>query len=185
MNKDSVEYVKTKAVVATFGNFLLPPFVHILGKKIYFNPFVQRVILCKHCLRYGHSIGICKILSKPGFCMRCDGPGHEAEECKEPRPKCINCCRFKCGDTSHAADSPNCPSLLQQKEVKKLMAINCWSALEAIKFINNNTGNTSVRYSGRNPAYPTLAEFMPPGNHLYSQAAAPASKQKTQVSGLL
>lgn len=47
-NNNNVSNVDIKAVVTTFGNFLLPPFVHILGKRIYFNPFVQRVIRCIH-----------------------------------------------------------------------------------------------------------------------------------------
>lgn len=142
-NDNAVSYVNTRAVIATFKNFLLTSFVHILGKRIYLNPFVQRITKCDHCLRYGHSANICKNQSKPCICAKC---GVKAVACASPLLSCINCLRDKSNSkTDHAADHEACPIFRQQKELRRIMAVYCFLIGEALNFLK--TGRKVDRYS--------------------------------------
>lgn len=171
VNKDSgeISYEDTKAIIAIFSNIVLPPYVYVLGKRIYLNPFVQRVVMCDHCMRYGHHKGICRSSDKPKTCKNCGESGHEASSCVASKPKCINCFRYKFKhEFDHPADHGLCPALLQQKEARRLMAMECLSSGEAISRIRS--GVTTGGDGGVVGAYPapSLAEFMPAWSTLKS-----------------
>ncbi|XP_025156717.1 uncharacterized protein LOC112589067 isoform X1 [Harpegnathos saltator] len=133
-----VKYVDTNTIVAVFPNITLPNYSLLIGKRIYMIPFIQRVIRCLHCQRFGHSIRVCRGRRSPITCARCTGSGHSDDECSSKKIKCINCLRLKREDKDlmHKASDVKCPVFLEQK-LKKIMATFCLSPGEADMFLRD------------------------------------------------
>lgn len=182
------EYVNTRASVTTFENLPLPAYVNILGKRIYLNPFIQRVQRCIHCQRFGHIKNLCKNINKPNICDRCGGEGHEESKCLTEVAKCINCVRAKYSKYNHFADNPDCPALAFQKEIKKRLATLCISPSEAIHSMGKNQSQPfSDNYTYASQVYdniplPTLREFIPalgiPFGKISKSQGAPLARKR-------
>ena len=88
---------------------------------VYFNGYASRaydsydVPICYHCCGFNHFANNCPHKEKPAICRKCSGP-HVAKNCSSDSLKCVNCVRIKSRDTSHIANSSDCPQLLKEKE---------------------------------------------------------------------
>lgn len=79
--KDKFIYIETNATIATFSNF--PSYAIVLEKRVYLNPFLQKVQRCLHCQRFGHNRRICKDIKLSNICYKCGQKDHEANACSK------------------------------------------------------------------------------------------------------
>lgn len=95
--------VPSNTIEATFEDVTLPPFVLVLGKRIYLKSFISRTYRYLHCQRFGHTIKICKNLKSPAICARCGVSGHSEDVCCVIIPGCVNCKRVNGSVAEHRA----------------------------------------------------------------------------------
>ena len=116
--------INTRSVIVTFKSQVLPKYVAIGHVKCEVNAFVQKVVLCYNCFRYGHTKQQCKSKSR---CPKCEG-NHKVEECEVNGKKCFHC------DGPHLPnDIKKCSEFTRQKLIKKSMAENNLSYKDAEK----------------------------------------------------
>lgn len=135
-DKEQLVYVNTGTVVFTFKGKVIPKEVHVcllnLEVDIYINPVIQ----CYRCLRFGHTKQQCR--SRTGRCDKCGELNHYISECKEQQSTC-----FFCQD-NHDATSKNCKEYQTQKNIKELMAYenishyDAWNKCKQSKIQRNN-----------------------------------------------
>lgn len=119
--------VQTKSIIVTFKTQILPKYIALGHVRLEVNPYVQRVILCYNCFRYGHSSKQCKSKKR---CLRCMGD-HKMEECNNLDKK-IAC--FHCRGSHATNEIKKCQEFNRQKEIKTAMAYKNFSYKEAEKF---------------------------------------------------
>lgn len=137
-NKDPTNkfvLVDTNIYIASFHNTEITPNAILLGKTIFFSPFIERVRRCVICQRFGHTDKICKAKDKSCVCETCSESGHGKHECHGTVNRCINCIRAKYTETSHKASDPKCLVFLLQRDAKKAMAILGLSPKEALEHV--------------------------------------------------
>lgn len=159
-----ITFVDTNLYIATFHNVEISPSAILLGKTLYFAPFIQRVRRCSLCQRFGHTDRICK--DKIKICENCGEKGHGSHHCACETVKCINCIRVKHVDTSHRASDAICPVFLLQKEIKRAMAILGVGPREAADYVKKfGPPKDGGAKRGWNlpvwPSLPTIADFIP------------------------
>ncbi|XP_074029634.1 uncharacterized protein [Leptinotarsa decemlineata] len=116
ITKDNkTEYVATKLCIITFRSQVLPKYISINRVRIEVEPYIQKVLLCYNCFRYGHLGKQCK--SKPR-CIQC-GEQHSSSDCQNsnPDPKCFNC-----GGSHLSTNMKICPEFKRQKQIKQAMS---------------------------------------------------------------
>lgn len=156
----------TNLYIASFHNSVVPTSAILLGKSIFFTPFIQRVRRCANCQRFGHTAGLCKGASKKCYCESCGDLGHNKSDCTTAVVKCINCIRAKLTDINHKASDSGCPIFLRQKEIKKIMAALSLSPGEASDHLTaHGPLSDEPKHKGWNRLgdrpFPVLVEFFP------------------------
>lgn len=127
----TVTRVPTSSMIATFRGQSLPAKVRIFHVSCQVQPFVQNVVQCRGCLRFGHYLDNCK--SKNKICDACGeacDESHSEQSCKEKQPFCINC-----KGEHKATDKEKCIKFEFEKKVKKLMAdsnLSYWDAKRSL-----------------------------------------------------
>ncbi|XP_029680212.1 uncharacterized protein LOC115245858 isoform X2 [Formica exsecta] len=108
-----ITYTPSLIVSLIFEDQKIPNYIVMFHVRYPVSPYIARVSRCNQCFRFGHIKVNCK--SQPR-CAYCEGKGHtfSKEQCQhsEDPPKCANCK----GD--HRVDSPSCPELITQKEIR-------------------------------------------------------------------
>ncbi|KAK9503957.1 hypothetical protein O3M35_010407 [Rhynocoris fuscipes] len=126
-----VVYTPTQSVLMVIRGQMLPNYVYIHYVRCEVNQYVQNVVQCKQCLRYGHYKDQCKGAVR---CSKCGEP-HELSVCKSEETRCVNC-----GDPTHVSTNQAiCPSFKKEKKIKELMAFNNISYSEAKSFVHTNS----------------------------------------------
>ena len=127
------EYKPTGTMKISFKGQQLPSCISICKVICEVEPFVQRVVQCFNCLRYGHVSAQCRSKVK---CAKC-GNEHSSTECTSTsKPSCIFCN----GDHS-SSDRKVCPEFKKQKNIKTIMAIENISYRDATNKVNNSFSN--------------------------------------------
>lgn len=134
VNKDP-KYVNSNVFIFTFNSLLPPTAAIYLGRRIKFHPFIQKVRRCVRCQRFGHLVHLCRSNPDSAFCDRCAGKGHDSSSCSSKEIKCIKCIRRKANDTNHPASSTDCPTYLENKKIKIVMAKTDFIPNEATQFL--------------------------------------------------
>lgn len=145
-----VEYVPTSTLVVEFKGNYLPKKVAIHRVIMEVEPYIQKVVQCLRCLRYGHLSVQCKGSER---CNKC-GKEHNNLNCLElTEPYCV-----LCQGNHKATDYKQCPEFKKQKIIKEIMGVENISYKEAItKYSdsysnivqsNASTNNRSVLNSG-------------------------------------
>ncbi|XP_073996600.1 uncharacterized protein [Rhodnius prolixus] len=133
IDRDTKEtkFVPTQSVLFSVRGQQLPQYVYIHYVRCEVHNCVQNVIQCKQCLRFGHFKDQCKGNVRCGKC----GENHEASQCKDNTPKCVNC-----GSASHLATNVNmCPQYKKEKTLKQVMGEKNISYLDAKRFLSSNS----------------------------------------------
>ncbi|KAK9873851.1 hypothetical protein WA026_002208 [Henosepilachna vigintioctopunctata] len=146
----SLDFVPTTSILITFKGQSLPDRIVIFSCVREVFPYVQRVVQCKKCLRFGHVDNLCR--SNPR-CVKCGGP-HVLDKCESDTPVCVNC---KGNHLSN--DSKSCPSFETQRKIKQKMAVNNMAYREAVESIKNSFSITTASTVG-----PVITNTSPPKN---------------------
>ncbi|KAI5719762.1 hypothetical protein M8J76_014372 [Diaphorina citri] len=133
----SPTYVPSRTVKLMIEGQSLPSYVYLFHVKGEIEPYMQPVMQCFKCLRYGHTSGKCR--SEPR-CKFCAEPKDDDKEhaCKNSDLCCYNC------KASHCATAKrDCPEYSRQCDIKTLMLAKSLCFQEACTFFptkrNNNT----------------------------------------------
>lgn len=130
--EDVIKFVPKQTVILTFEGNLLPNHVVINSVIFPVEPYVQRVVQCFKCLRYGHIAKQCR--GAKTLCTKCGVEKDTDHSCN------VTHCIF-CNDNSHNTVSKSCPHYIKQQKIKKHMAISNMSFSEAKNTLDNSVSN--------------------------------------------
>lgn len=152
IDEDGVEkVVKRQVIIASFLGNEIPTCIRINGVNFPVEPYIQPVIQCHKCLRYGHISKLCK--NTDFNCKKCSSV-HKQGECDE-QVRCLYC-----KTTDHPSISRQCPIYLKQKRIKERMAKQNLSFKEA-EGIENNPSYSKVITNNRFQILNTIENFPP------------------------
>lgn len=138
INENQTTYVPRQIVVLTFEGNKLPNEVYINSVVCPVEPFIQRVVQCFKCLRFGHVSSQCR--SNKPLCINCSQSIDVNHKCED---KDIFC--YYCKNHYHKSISKECPYFQKQTQIKKHMSNLNLSYSEAKKYME-------VSYSGVFPS---------------------------------
>lgn len=118
--------IQTKSVIVTFKTQNLPNYVALGHVRLEVTPYVQRVMLCYNCFRYGHTSKQCRSKKR---CLKCEGD-HQLVECNLDKE--IKC--FYCKGDHATNEIKKCSEFSRQKDIKSAMAHQNLSYKEAEKY---------------------------------------------------
>lgn len=119
----------------------LPSHIEAFNSILKVFPFINKVKQCKKCMRFGHIEVDCKS-SKPR-CPTCGADDHD--KCEK-----IHC--ILCKSDDHSANDINCPALLKEKKIARVMSTNNIGYHEAKKQISTKNYYSALENSSAFPA---------------------------------
>lgn len=119
----------TQSIIVNFKTSVLPKYVIINKVRCEVESYVQKVLICYNCYRYGHIGKQCRASSR---CLKC-GEQHNTEAC-EQAVQCLHC-----GGNHYAIQLNECPEFERQKRIKNTMSVNNMSYSEAAKIVPKRT----------------------------------------------
>lgn len=145
----NIEFIPTQTVKFTFEGQVTPSYITILSVRCEVEPYIQRVIQCFNCLRYGHMSKQCKSSAR---CKNC-GEAHSSDSCPN-ETICVHC------KGKHVAtDISVCPSFERQKAIKKYMYDYKVSYNEAYQNLNGKSYSTfAANLAVTNGQFPQLGK---------------------------
>lgn len=123
INGNSIEYLPSTTVLVTFKGNNLPSKLAVERVVFGVEPYIQKVVQCLKCLRYGHIKDQCKGQER---CSNCGG-NHDNKLCPSSELYCIIC-----QGNHKATDNKVCPEFQRQKSIKTIMGSENMSYKEAI-----------------------------------------------------
>lgn len=123
------KYVDRQMIVVTFLGNKIPNNVKINMVNFPVEPYIQPVIQCFKCLRFGHTQSQCKGKER---CKNCGEESCKTDACNEQTKKCTHC-----KSDQHNSLYKKCPYYTKQYTIKKTMAIENTSFKEAEAMVNN------------------------------------------------
>lgn len=120
--------IPTTSVKIWFRQTTLPNNVLLYLANVRVRHFIPNPILCRKCLRYGHTQKFCK--DSKETCSNCANK-HEGE-CNNP----TNC---KYCNTNHKTIDRRCPEYKKQQQIKKIMTLKKVNYRQAIQEIDANS----------------------------------------------
>ena len=148
-------FINTGSVVVTFSGSSIPKRVSIYYSIRYPELYIQPVIQCHKCLRYGHTHKICK--SK----LRC--PACAEEHALSVCPKKDSPCCLYCKGTHSTNESGislaerSCDEYLTQKKMKEIMAVYNLSSFEAAKLVYKPKDKSPPTRLNDNRSFPAIS----------------------------
>lgn len=116
--------IPSQNVVLQFEGTSLPKYVYFNCIRIEVRPYIQPVLQCYNCLRFGHTAKACKGKVRCRYCTN----NHESSTClKKSSPICVFC------SGGHDSSHKSCPELQRQKDIKIRMAFQGESFAQASK----------------------------------------------------
>lgn len=148
---NEVTYENSRSVKVTFDGQDIPSHVYLYYCKIECVPFVQRVVQCFQCAKFGHTSKYCKNTQN---CNNCYMPIlHDNNHicCSPDQVRCTNC------KGEHRPTDNKCPEMTRQKKIKDLMSMRNLVFQEAAQMIPSINSSYQVRTQNRYAAL-TVAE---------------------------
>uniref|UniRef100_A0A6P7F463 Uncharacterized protein LOC114325718 n=1 Tax=Diabrotica virgifera virgifera TaxID=50390 RepID=A0A6P7F463_DIAVI len=114
-DKTIIDKVPTKSCIINFKAQTLPKYITINKVIKDVEPYVQKVLLCFSCLRFGHLGFNCKARPR---CNKCHD-FHNTKDCtvNEYTPTC-----FSCQGNHFTTHLSSCPEFSRQKQIKNTMS---------------------------------------------------------------
>lgn len=144
--------VPTQSIFVTIRGQILPTHVYIHYVSCRVDPYIDRVIQCEKCYRYGHITNQCKGRTR---CGKCSGE-HESSTCTSEDLKCVHC------KQSHASNNHSiCPQFKKERCIKEMMSSKVISYFEAKQFVEKKAFSTVTKQDipqiQDNEAFPALS----------------------------
>ncbi|KAL1448417.1 hypothetical protein WDU94_015612 [Cyamophila willieti] len=139
MVDNAPKYIPSTTVKILFEGQFLPSFVYLFHVKGEIEAYMQPVIQCFKCFRYGHVNSRCKSpVQKCRNCASSIADSAEKHGCVNSSPCCINC------NAAHSATSKNqCPEYTRQCQIKRIMLAQPICFQEALLFYPKNPSSKS------------------------------------------
>lgn len=180
---DEVKRIPRQMIIVTFRGVTIPQFIYINKVRCPVDVYVQPVMQCHNCLRFGHTLSQCKGKKRCKICGSDKG-----DECSE----CGTYCIF-CKNDSYQSTYKECPEFIKQKRTKEAMALHNLSFKEAEGIIDNPAYTSIVKRnrfapllncnidfpSLSQPAKPRNNNLPEPGTSGQPQPTNPPKKRKT------
>jgi hypothetical protein len=147
-------FIPTQTVLVSFEGQQLPKYICIHKVCCAVEPYVQKVVQCFKCLRYGHIQSQCR--SKPR-CSKCLEE-HLSNSCTNVNtsPLCLNC-----KGNHQSTDRNNCPEFSKQKSIKVVMGNNNLSYREAVESFNSSFSGITQISKNQVPFKNNIQSFPP------------------------
>ncbi|CAB0027827.1 unnamed protein product [Trichogramma brassicae] len=155
MKLENKKWVPTRSIVLTIEGQHLPDHVYIWGVRTKVEPYVQNVMQCYNCLKFGHITKTCRGKT---VCFNCGDLQHPEKACQSTTPTCANCKTDTTIDPlqiHHVSISSRCPKIQEQKRINTLMAYENLSFAEAKALIIPRKNHNAAIKTKEN--FPTLA----------------------------
>lgn len=133
-----------------FNGDKLPSHVSIYGGREKVHPYVAPIVMCDHCLRYGHHAKACKAPRYRMRCARCGENGHRKDECEVARATCVHCKK------THEATAKECPEKIRQENIRILMTGERMNFKEVIEFYPQYTSKNQFNLLANLKDFPAL-----------------------------
>lgn len=144
----SISYVPSNTILLTFDGKKKPDEISIFACFAKVHPYIQPLNECHNCLRFGHSMRVCKSKTR---CSNC-GDSHNNDSCSNAT-KCVFC------HEEHQAFYKECKEYNRQSKLRELMTFHELSYLEAAKLCPPLIKNPSKDNFTRNPqSFPILTQ---------------------------
>lgn len=147
-DKDSKCAKPGTSLKLTFRSTTLPREIKIFYVVKRVDYFIPRPILCRNCLRYGHTARVCKN-TKESLCNNCTEVTHAVSD-KSCNKQCVHCigncatkCKF-CNTGNHRTSSKDCPEMVKQTQIKEKMIKEKMSFVEARNLVQNGSQEKST-----------------------------------------
>lgn len=176
-----MQSVPTNDYIVTFEGKTLPEKVNVYNNEREVNRYINPVIMCINCCRFGHIKNNCRGKSRCGFCsedhfmFQCEKREASIKKlrCPEehvnnlnrtcsyknceinPKPTCVNC------GGQHSATDRSCPEYSRQKKINETMAFYNFSFFEAEKMFPRNP-NPNKEFVRRSEDFPSLSGQLQP-----------------------
>lgn len=139
----------SNTVKIVFEGKLLPTHILIFGLRIRVRPFFKKPMFCEKCLKFGHTIKVCRMSAK---CATC-GLDHSTVQCTS---KANSKCPYCLSENQH--DRKKCPFFAEVNEsFKAKQASRCKSMLQqAANSANRETPITPTQNIQINGNFPEL-----------------------------
>lgn len=128
--------VPRQTVLLTFEGNKIPNYIHINSVRCPVETYIQRVVQCYNCLRFGHVAKQCR--STVSRCVNCSQEKKDQHSCRDPED---SFCLF-CNNNEHKTISKLCPNYEKQTKIKAHMANTNSSYTEAKKIVDSSYANT-------------------------------------------
>lgn len=130
-------YEPSQSILVSFKGQMLPKYVRINKVRCEVELYVQKVLICFRCYRFGHMAKQCKSSRRCVTCKKDHDPKIQPcnpADLNSESPSCLNC------KGNHlASDLKNCPEFSRQKQIKVMMAQTNSSYREAAKSLPRQT----------------------------------------------
>ncbi|XP_025157264.1 uncharacterized protein LOC112588043 isoform X1 [Harpegnathos saltator] len=162
-DKSKFVYIPSNMIMITFAGLSAPKAAIYFGKKIRFAPYIQKVKRCNNCQRFGHIEAQCRGGSRAMMCATCASKGHHSKSCSSSHLACINCLRRKLPFPNHRTSSDICPTFIENRRAKIVMAKLGLNPSDAMAFYKSTGHRLPDKWFEINSAEEsaTFADFIP------------------------
>lgn len=139
VKRDNVP-VPSKLVELKFLSPRLPDKLNIFKVIHEISPSIRSPVQCLRCLRFGHTRKFCRSKER---CSHCGEFNHSLDTCMNltSPPKCFNC------KLDHVASDRSCSEWSTQRDIKRIMAVENKSYIEAAQIKRSRTANNAFSYA--------------------------------------
>ncbi len=127
----------TNTIILTFNKPTVPKVVKVGFLQVKVDVYIPNPLRCYKCQKYGHHESRC---SRNQICGRCGDSSHQEAECRAT-PHCVNCGK------EHHANSKDCDTWKQEKEIQRIKYTSNISYPEARKLVQAKTSLSGPSFS--------------------------------------
>ena len=127
----------TNTIILTFNKPTVPKVVKVGFLQVKVEVYIPNPLRCFKCQKYGHHEDRC---SRSQVCGRCGDSSHRESDCKAT-PHCVNCGK------EHSANSKDCDTWKQEKEIQRIKFTSNIPYPEARKIVQTRTSLTGPSFS--------------------------------------
>ncbi|KAL7288555.1 hypothetical protein TKK_0017297 [Trichogramma kaykai] len=178
-NDESQKWIPTRSIIRTFEGQVIPEYLYGWGARVKVEVYVQRVMQCYNCFKFGHTSKTCR---SDKIYFNCGDLDHKGE-CPYKAPRCANCAKDNPEDAKHVSVSSSCPKFIEQKKINNIMAYENLSFAEA-KALVSHRRQTTGSFTGKTAeSHPLLSKVLSNSGNQSNNHQKSNQTSKNQSSG--